>query len=187
MLLTDEPELHRSEPNTLRHRLLHLVLAASPAASTRCSCAWLSTDPGHSRWPKRSPAYASSQSRPDGQHHRTRTPTTITEAPDPVPALPHAQTPIVHIFMITNADQGLTERPGLELARDGGSGHGWCDTTGRSTTAPRVLRCLLSANCPCRISKHVVEIRNSEVGVYGNQDAHALLPRPPTAAVDIID
>jgi len=44
MLLTDQPELHRAEPKTLRYRLLHTA-AGSPADSAKCSCAWPNTLP----------------------------------------------------------------------------------------------------------------------------------------------
>jgi hypothetical protein len=56
MLLTDDPELHRAEPKTLRYRLSCTPPPASPAASAKCSCAWPSTGPGHWPWPKHSPA-----------------------------------------------------------------------------------------------------------------------------------
>ena len=65
MLLTDQPELRRAEPKTLRSRLLHVVARITHgqrkvllrlAEHWPCPCAWLSTGPGPSPWPRRSPA-----------------------------------------------------------------------------------------------------------------------------------
>ena len=114
MLLTDQPDLHRAEPKTLRYRLLHMELG-SPADNAKSSGAWLSTGPGPSRWQKRSPARGRSRSRPDNQHHRTPTPTTITETPDPAPAPPPARTRNPRFPRSSTTDQGPIERPGLAL------------------------------------------------------------------------
>ena len=57
MLLTDQPDLHRAEPKTLRYRLLHTV-----ARITRGQGRLFLRLAQH--WP-----FGSSRSRPDAQHH----------------------------------------------------------------------------------------------------------------------
>ena len=94
MLLTDQSDLHRPEPKTLRHRLLHIA-----SRITRGQRKVFLRLAEHWPWALAlaiafTPAYRRSRSRPDRQHHRetaTTTLTTLTETPDPAPAHRHAR------------------------------------------------------------------------------------------------
>jgi len=88
MLLTDDPDLAKAEPKTLRYRLLHIaarITRGQRKVFLRLAEHW----PG----PKHSLACGTSRSRPDRQHHQDPAATTITETPDPAPALTHASAP----------------------------------------------------------------------------------------------
>jgi len=91
MLLTDQSDLHRAEPKTLRYRLLHIA-----ARITRGQRKVFLRLAEHWPWALAlakafTPAYRRSRSRPDRQHHRTPAILTLTETPDPAPAHRHAR------------------------------------------------------------------------------------------------
>lgn len=89
MLLTDEPDLAKQNPRRCATGC-YTPPPGSPADSAKCSCAWPSTGPGHSRSPERSNACGSFRSGPDGQHHHRPPAPKAHGHTGPGPALPHA-------------------------------------------------------------------------------------------------
>ncbi len=87
MLLTDQPELHRAEPKTLRYRLLHIaarITRGQRKVFLRLAEHWPWALALARTFPD---ACGRSHSRPDRQHNRhLAPPTKSTETPDPAPA-----------------------------------------------------------------------------------------------------
>ncbi len=78
-MLTDQPELHRAEPKTLRYRLLHTA-----ARITRGQRKMFLRLAEHWPSPKPSPACGRSRSRPNSQRHRHLVSTASRNCPDAV-------------------------------------------------------------------------------------------------------
>jgi len=111
MLLTDDPELHRAEPKTLRYRLLHTaarITRGQRKVFLRLAEHW----PWALALAKAFTRLRQIRSRPDPQHHHLELPTKSTETPDPAPAIAAASTSPPTHSRSSDLGKPSTETPG---------------------------------------------------------------------------